>query len=126
MVNLKHTFKEDAKNWMTKKPPKHRPSLWVHYIEIDVWCVRCQGAPHIYLYGTLQFFLPKTNNSNITNLTTTYDLQGTVLGHCTILLEHLIIMRTTCFDTDFTSQMKLTKLTLIYYFYFLYLNLSHL
>ena len=29
--------------------------------------------------------------------------------HCTTLLRHAIIMRTSCFDTDFVSQIKLTK-----------------
>ena len=33
-----------------------------------------------------------------------------VSGHSTTLFEHIIIKITTCFDMDFTSQIKLTKL----------------
>ena len=33
-------------------------------------------------------------------------------GHCTTLLEHVFLMRTSCFDTDFAWQIMLTKLPL--------------
>ena len=35
-------------------------------------------------------------------------------GHCTILREHVLSMRTSYFDTDFALQMKLTKFPLIH------------
>ena len=44
------------------------------------------------------------------------NLKTMVLGHCTILLDHVIIMRKSYFDTNFTSQMKLTKLPSIHCF----------
>ena len=34
--------------------------------------------------------------------------------HCITLLEHVTIMKTSCFDSGFVSQMKLTKLPLIH------------
>ena len=40
-----------------------------------------------------------------------------VSGHCTILLEHVITMRTSCFDTDFVLQVKMTSLPLIHCFW---------
>ena len=42
------------------------------------------------------------------------DLEIMVSGHCTILRKHIISMRTSYFDTDFASKMKLTKLSLIH------------
>ena len=35
---------------------------------------------------------------------------------CTILLDHVIKMRASCYDTDFASEKKLTKLALIHCF----------
>ena len=51
-----------------------------------------------------------------------------VLVHCTALLGHVTIMKTSCFNTDFVSQMMLTKLPLMHCFFlktgpfFVYLN----
>ena len=42
------------------------------------------------------------------------DLKGMISVHYTKLLGHVIIMRTSSFDTDFVSQMKLAKLPLIH------------
>ena len=39
-----------------------------------------------------------------------------VSGDYTFLLQHVIIMRRSCFDTDFVSQIKLAKLPLIHCF----------
>ena len=36
--------------------------------------------------------------------------------HCTTVLEHVIKMRASCFNTDIVTQMKLTKLLLIHCF----------
>ena len=47
------------------------------------------------------------------------NLESVVSGHCTILLEHVIIVGTSCFDTDFASLMKLTKLALIHWFVYI-------
>ena len=44
------------------------------------------------------------------------NLESMVSVHCTTLLEHVTIMSTSCFDTDFVSQIKLTKLPLIHCF----------
>ena len=44
------------------------------------------------------------------------NLENMVSVHCTALLEHGIIMRISCFDTKFASQMKLIKLPLIHSF----------
>ena len=43
-----------------------------------------------------------------------------VSGHCTTLCEHVISMRTSYFDIDFASQMKLTKFPLNHCFGLLY------
>ena len=37
------------------------------------------------------------------------NLESMVSVDCTVLFEQVIIMRTSCFDTDFDSQIKLTK-----------------
>ena len=56
------------------------------------------------------------------NIGTTQWMQGSsqlgsmVSGHCTILLDCIITMGTSCFDNDFVSQMKLTTLPLIHCF----------
>ena len=42
--------------------------------------------------------------------------ESMVSVHWTISLGHITIIRTSCFDTDFASQMKLTKLPLIHCF----------
>ena len=44
------------------------------------------------------------------------NLESVVSVHCITLLDHVIKMRASCFDTDFASQMKLTKLPLIHCF----------
>ena len=44
------------------------------------------------------------------------NLESLVSVHCTTLLGHVTIMRTSCFDTDFVSQIKLTTLPLIHWF----------
>ena len=46
------------------------------------------------------------------------NLESMVSGDCTFLLEHVIIIRRSCFDTDFVVQIKLTKLPLIHCFAF--------
>ena len=46
------------------------------------------------------------------------NLESMVLGDCPFLLEHIIIIRRSCFDTDFAVQIKLTKLPLIHCFVF--------
>ena len=44
------------------------------------------------------------------------NLESVVSVHCITLLDHVIKMRASCFDTDFASQMKLTTLSLIHCF----------
>ena len=44
------------------------------------------------------------------------NLESMVSVHCTTLLRHVTTTRTSCFDTDFISQMKLTTLPLIHCF----------
>ena len=44
------------------------------------------------------------------------NLESMVLVHYTIVLEHVIKIRASCFNTDFISQMKLTMFPLIYRF----------
>ena len=44
------------------------------------------------------------------------NLESMVLDHCITLLEHVISVRTSYFDIDFASQVKLTKLPLIHCF----------
>ena len=44
------------------------------------------------------------------------NLESMVLVHCTILLEHVVTVRTSCFDTDFASEIKLTKFPFNHYF----------
>ena len=39
-----------------------------------------------------------------------------ISSHCTTLFEHVLSMRTSYFEMDFASQMKLTKFTLIHCF----------
>ena len=41
------------------------------------------------------------------------DLENMDPGLCRTLLEYVITMRTSCFGSDFASQMKLTKFPLI-------------
>ena len=41
------------------------------------------------------------------------NLKSMVSAHYTTLVRHVTIMRTSCFDTNFVSQIKLTKLPLI-------------
>ena len=59
------------------------------------------------------------------------NLESTVLVPWKILLDHVIKMRASCFDTDFVSQMKLTTLPLIHcfvlkwFFEFLYYHWTH-
>ena len=50
------------------------------------------------------------------NLGKVATLESMVLAYCIILLEHVIKMQASCFDTDFVSQIKLTELPLIYCF----------
>ena len=52
------------------------------------------------------------------------NLESMVSVHGTTLLGHITKMRTSFFDTDFASQMKLTKLPLIYCFETSLLNLN--
>ena len=50
------------------------------------------------------FGFGSVNTGKITNF------ENMVSGHCTALHEHVISMKTSYFDIDFASQMKLTKL----------------
>ena len=34
------------------------------------------------------------------------NMESMISGHCTTLLEHVIIMGTSCFDTGFTSEIS--------------------
>ena len=45
------------------------------------------------------------------------NLEGMVSGHYTTLLEHVVIMRTSCFNTYFVLQIKLTTRPYIHCFY---------
>ena len=51
------------------------------------------------------------------NVDTINQHESMVSVHWTISLGHITIIRTSCFDTDFASQMKLTKLPLIHCFF---------
>ena len=44
------------------------------------------------------------------------NFESMVSGHCTTLCAHVVSMRTSYFDIDFASQMKLTKFPLIHCF----------
>ena len=46
------------------------------------------------------------------------NLESMVSGDCASLLEHVILMGRSCFDTNFAAQIKLTKFLLIHCFDF--------
>ena len=50
------------------------------------------------------------------NIAKIANLKIFVSAHYTTLLEHVNIMRASCFNMDFASQMKLTKLPFIHCF----------
>ena len=43
------------------------------------------------------------------------NLESMVSVHCITLLKRVFLVRTSCFNTDFASQMKLTKLLFVYF-----------
>ena len=62
--------------------------------------------------GNYSFLSFKVNDFNSMNLRKKMNLESMVSVHCTTLLEHVTIMRRSCFDIKFTSQILLTKLPL--------------
>ena len=62
---------------------------------------------------SLIFFKYNYDSMNVGKVT---NLESMASVHCTTLLGHVTIMKSSCFDTDFVSQMKLTTLPLIHCF----------
>ena len=61
-------------------------------------------------------FPESEGNVDSMNVGKVVNLESMVSSHCTTVLGHVTIMRTSYFDTDFVSQMKLTTLPLIHCF----------
>ena len=67
---------------------------------------------HVTCFTLLYFQIVDSSNSMNAGKSSQLEKRSFGSQPCTTLLEHVLIVRTSCFDTDFASQMKLTKLPL--------------
>ena len=104
IFNCSQLFKKSLEDislfcWVTDIPVLD--FWWIPSRAHFVTCVQRNSKIHLWCGTCLPIVI-------VTNLKS--------MGHCTTLLEHIFLIRTSCFDTGFASQMKFKTLSLLHCF----------